>query len=54
LDDAPETKLDASRLGRMKMTPGVHVSLMVLRGYLVLMMVLLGYRLQGLAGLLGS
>jgi hypothetical protein len=54
LDDAPETKLDASQLGPIKMPPGVYVSLMLLRGYLVLMMVLLGYRLLGLAGLLGS
>lgn len=53
LDDAPETKLDASSLGRMPMTASVKASLMALRGYLLLMMVLVLYHVLDMAGVLG-
>lgn len=38
LDDRAEKKVDTSRLGPMPMTTSVKVSLMALRGYLILMM----------------
>jgi hypothetical protein len=38
----------------MRMTPAVRISLLALRGYLVLMMLLLLYHVLGLAGLLGK
>ncbi len=52
LDDTREAKVDVGALGPMKMTRAVHLSLTMLRGYLIVMMALLGYRLLGLAGLL--
>ncbi len=53
LDDVPEKKFDASQLGPMPMTRSVRLSLMTLRGYLILMVILVGYRALDLAGLFG-
>jgi hypothetical protein len=44
LDDIPETKRDVSSLGPMPMTKSVRASLLVLRGYLILMACLVAYR----------
>ncbi len=52
LDDLPEAKRDVSALGPMPMTPGVRLSLLALRGYLILMAVLVTYRFVGLAATL--
>jgi hypothetical protein len=49
LDDVPETKCDTEALGPMPMTPSVKYSLYALRGYLVLMLVLVAYHVVGLA-----
>ncbi len=49
LDDKPEMKRDLSQLGRMKITPAVRRSLIVLRAYLVLMAVILLYHVIDLA-----
>jgi hypothetical protein len=54
LDDVVEQKVETKHLGPMRMTPVVRVSLLALRGYLVLMMLLLLYHVLGLAGLLGK
>ena len=54
LDDVVEQKVETKHLGPMRMTPAVRVSLLALRGYLVLMMLLLLYHVLGLAGLLGK
>jgi hypothetical protein len=51
LDDRPEQKVDMENLGPMPMTTSVRVSLMSLRAYLVVMMVLVLYHVLGLAGL---
>ena len=51
LDDVPEEKVDTSKLGPMPMTTSVKLSLMVLRGYLVLMTLLVLYHVLDLAGL---
>ncbi len=53
LDDAPERKVDTATLGPMRMTPSVKLSLLALRGYLVLMMLLVLYHVIDLAGVLG-
>ncbi len=53
LDDAPEQKVDKTTLGPMQMTPSVKLSLLALRGYLVLMMLLVLYHVIDLAGVLG-
>ena len=53
LDDVPETKVDTSALGPMPMTTSVKLSLMALRGYLVVMMLLVLYHVMDLAGALG-
>lgn len=50
LDDAPEHKVDTEHLGSMEMTRTVRLCLFALRGYLVLMFGLLGYRVLQLAG----
>ncbi|MBV8704450.1 MAG: hypothetical protein JO118_12155 [Acetobacteraceae bacterium] len=47
LDDEPEAKLYRPELGRMRMTRPVRVSLLLLRGYLVLMLLLLAARVAG-------
>jgi hypothetical protein len=53
LDDEPEQKVDVETLGPMPMTTSVRLSLYSLRGYLVLMMMLVLYHVLHLAGLLG-
>lgn len=50
LDDEPEEKVDTEHLGPMQMTKTVRVCLFALRGYLLLMFALLGYRVLQLAG----
>jgi hypothetical protein len=53
LDDVPEEKVDTESLGPMAMTPSVRISLVSLRAYLILMMLLVFYRVLVLAGLFG-
>jgi hypothetical protein len=53
LDDIPEQKIDTSALGPMPMTMSVRLSLLALRGYLVLMMLLVFYHVMDLAGAFG-
>jgi len=53
LDDVPEEKVDTERLGPMAMTASVRISLVSLRAYLVLMMLLVFYRVLVLAGCFG-
>jgi hypothetical protein len=52
LDDEPEEKRDPSTLGPMHLSKGEKLSLYALRGYLVLMLFLAGYRVLGMAGVL--
>lgn len=52
LDDVPEEKIDTSRLGPMPMTTTVKLSLFALRGYLVLMVLMVFYHVIDLAGLI--
>jgi hypothetical protein len=47
LDDEPEAKLYRPDLGRMRMTRGVRVSLLLLRFYLILMLLLVAVRVAG-------
>lgn len=54
LDDAPEQKCSTEGLGHIAMTPGVRISLRVLRGYLILMTVMLVYHVLDLAGVTHS
>ena len=53
LDDIPEEKIDIENLGPMAMTASVRLSLLSLRAYLILMMLLVFYRVLVLAGWLG-
>lgn len=53
LDDLPEEKVDTESLGPMAMTASVRISLLSLRAYLVLMMMLVFYRVITLAGWFG-
>ena len=53
-DDVPEEKIDTSSLGPMPMTTSVKLSLMALRGYLILMVLLVFYHCADLAGVLGK
>lgn len=53
LDDAPEAKVDTAALGPMKMTLSVKLSLMSLRAYLILMLLLVFYRVFCQAGFFG-
>ena len=53
LDDLPEEKVDTERLGPMAMTASVRMSLVSLRAYLILMMLLVFYRVLVLAGCFG-
>ena len=53
LDDVPEEKVDTSALGPMPMTTTVRLSLLALRGYLVLMILLVFYHVMDLAGAFG-
>jgi len=50
LDDLPEQKVDTAALGPMPMTASVKISLLALRGYLILMMLLVLYHVMDLAG----
>ena len=50
LDDVPEEKVDTSALGPMPMTASVKYSLLALRGYLVVMILLVFYHALDLAG----
>jgi hypothetical protein len=52
LDDAREEKCTGEGLGHIGMTPTVRLSRMVLRGYLILMTLMLGYHVLVLAGIL--
>jgi hypothetical protein len=49
LDDVPERKVDTEGLGPMAMTPSVRISLLSLRGYLILMCLLVVYHVVGMA-----
>ncbi len=51
LDDLPEQKVDTESLGPMPMSKSVRLSLMSLRAYLVVMMLMVLYHVLGLAGL---
>jgi hypothetical protein len=51
LDDVREEKIDTENLGPMVMTTTVRISLLSLRAYLVLMMLLVLYHVLHLAGL---
>ena len=50
LDDVPEEKVETEYLGPMPMTMTVKICLFALRGYLVLMVGLLAFRVLQLAG----
>ena len=50
LDDVAEEKCSVDGLGQMHMTKSVKLSLYTLRGYLITMVLLVGYRLITLAG----
>jgi hypothetical protein len=50
LDDVAEQKCSSEGLGHISMTPAVRISLRVLRGYLILMTLMLGYHVLDLAG----
>ena len=52
LDDEAEEKVDTDHLGPMKMTKTVRICLFALRGYLLLMFGLLGFRVLQLAGVI--
>jgi hypothetical protein len=54
LDDVLEMKVETQHLGPMPMTPVVRMSLLALRGYLLLMMFLVLYHVLDLAGVLGK
>jgi hypothetical protein len=54
LDDLPEEKVNTDALGRMPMTTSVRLSLVSLRGYLMLMLGLVTYHVLQLAGLFGG
>jgi hypothetical protein len=52
LDDEPEEKIDTEHLGPMRMTKTARVCLFALRGYLLVMFGLLGFRVLQLAGVI--
>jgi hypothetical protein len=52
LDDVQEQKCSTEGLGKIKMTRAVRVSLAILRAYLMLMTLMLGYHVLDLSGLL--
>jgi hypothetical protein len=52
LDDVPEQKCSTVGLGKIRMTRAVRLSLRVLRAYLILMTLMLGYHVLDLSGLL--
>jgi len=49
LDDVPEEKVDTEALGPMPMTRSVRLSLLSLRGYLILVVLLVIYHVVSLA-----
>jgi hypothetical protein len=51
LDDVPEEKVDTETLGPMPMTTSVKISLLALRSYLVIMVLLVLYHVLELARL---
>ena len=53
LDDVPEEKVDTSALGPMTMTTSVRISLLSLRAYLIVMLLLVFYRVFCQAGFFG-
>ncbi len=53
LDDTPEKKRSAEGLGTIKLTPSVRISLLLLRGYLILVVLLAFYRILTLAEMFG-
>jgi hypothetical protein len=52
LDDLPEQKCSSDGLGQIAMTASVRLSLKILRGYLILMSLMLIYHVLDLAGVL--
>ena len=54
LDDVQEQKIETRHLGPMRMTTAVRISLLALRGYLTLMMLLVLYHVLDLAGVFGK
>jgi hypothetical protein len=52
LDDIAEQKCSTEGLGKIRMTRAVRISLGVLRAYLLLMTLMLGYHVLDLSGLL--
>ena len=54
LDDVAEQKRSYKSLGLLKMTPAVRISLIVLRGYLLLTIGLVFYRVLLQAGMFGG
>jgi len=51
LDDVQEEKVDTAGVGPLRLTTSVKLSLMALRGYLILMTLLLLYHVMDLSGL---
>lgn len=54
LKDVPEQKCSSEGLGRIAMTRPVRISLGVLRAYLIVVTLMLGYHVLDLAGALHS
>ena len=52
LDDVAEQKCSTQGLGKIRMTRAVRISLGVLRAYLIVMVLMLGYHVLDLAGVL--
>ena len=52
LEDVPEQKCSTEGLAKIRMTRAVRISLGVLRAYLILMTLMLGYHVLDLSGLL--
>jgi hypothetical protein len=52
LDDGADQKCSSVGLGQIGMTKTVRISLAILRGYLILMTLMLGYHVLDLAGVL--
>ena len=52
LDDVREAKIDTSQLGPMRLTRSAKLALGALRGYFILMLVLVAYHVMGMAGIL--
>ena len=52
LDDVPEQKCSTVGLGKIRMTRAARLSLGILRAYLILMTLMLGYHVLDLSGLL--